>query len=109
MGMCPRCLKITEKVAFNIASEASYVYISCQKLIKKAKKKVHFGEFFKTSRLSISASFLKPQDCGQNLLPDRSLLSFNRTKIVGKCQKIDLSHVRLASPQNESIIKLCLA
>ena len=97
MGMCPRCLKITEKVAFNIASEASYVYISCQKLIKKAKKK------------SILASFLKPQDCGQNLLPDRSLLSFNRTKIVGKCQKIDLSHVRLASPQNESIIKLCLA
>ena len=33
-----RCLKITEKVAFNIASEASYVYIlSGQKLIKKAK------------------------------------------------------------------------
>ena len=32
------CLKITEKVSFNIASEASYVYIlSGQKLIKKAK------------------------------------------------------------------------
>ena len=44
----PRCLKITEKVSFNIASEASYVYIlSVQKLIKKAKK-VHFGEFLKT-------------------------------------------------------------
>ena len=41
----PRCLKITEKVSFNIASEASYVYIlSGQKLIKKAKI-VHFGEF----------------------------------------------------------------
>ena len=33
-----RCLKITEKVSFNIASEASYVYIlSGQKLIKNAK------------------------------------------------------------------------
>ena len=26
-GKYPRCLKITEKVSFNIASEASYVYI----------------------------------------------------------------------------------
>ena len=34
-----QCLKITEKVSFNIASEASYVYIlSGQKLIKNAKK-----------------------------------------------------------------------
>ena len=34
----PWCLKITEKVSFNIASEASYIYIlSGQKLIKKAK------------------------------------------------------------------------
>ena len=42
-----QCLKITEKVAFNIVSEASYVYIlSGQKLIKNAKK-VHFGEFLK--------------------------------------------------------------
>ena len=33
-----RCLKITEKVSFNIASEASYVYIlNRQKLIKNAK------------------------------------------------------------------------
>ena len=33
-----RCLKITEKVSFNIASEASYVYIlSGQKLNKNAK------------------------------------------------------------------------
>ena len=32
-----RCLKITEKVSFNIASVASYVYIlSGQKIIKKA-------------------------------------------------------------------------
>ena len=34
-----QCLKITEKVSFNIASEASYVYIymSGQKWIKNAK------------------------------------------------------------------------
>ena len=37
-SLASRCLKITEKVAFNIASEASYVYIlSGQKLIKNAK------------------------------------------------------------------------
>ncbi len=34
----PRCLKITEKVSFNIASKANYVYIlSGQKLIKNDK------------------------------------------------------------------------
>ena len=38
-GGIARCLKITEKVTFSIASEASYVYIlSRQKLIKNAKK-----------------------------------------------------------------------
>ena len=41
-----RCLKITEKVSFNIASEASYVYIlSGQKLIKNAKNG-QFGRVF---------------------------------------------------------------
>ena len=45
--LCSRCLKITEKVSFNIASEASYVYIlSGQKFIKMPKM-VHFGEFWK--------------------------------------------------------------
>ena len=59
-----QCLKITEKVSFNIASEANYVYIflSGQKLIKNAKK------------LSILASFWKPEACGQTVLPDRSVL-----------------------------------
>ena len=34
----PQCLKIAQKVAFNIASEASYVYIlSGQKFVKNAK------------------------------------------------------------------------
>ena len=52
--MAQRCLKITEKVSFNIASEASYVYIlNGQKLIfkndenwLKMTKIVHFDEFF---------------------------------------------------------------
>ena len=57
-----QCLKILQKVAFNIASEASYVYIlSGQKFFKNAKM-VHFGEF------------LKPKACGQTVLPDRSVL-----------------------------------
>ena len=51
-----RCLKITEKVSFNIVSEASYDYIlSGQQLIKNAKM-VHWGA------------------CGQTVLPDRSVL-----------------------------------
>ena len=43
-----QCLKITEKVSFNISSEANYIYIlSGQKLIKNAKNG-QFGEFLKT-------------------------------------------------------------
>ena len=46
--MYSQCLKITEKVLFNIASEASYAYIlSGQKFIKNAKKG-QFGEFLNT-------------------------------------------------------------
>ena len=56
-------MKNKEKVSFNIASEASYVYIlSGQKLIKNAKND-HFGEFFR-----------KPKAWGQTVLPDRSIL-----------------------------------
>ena len=44
-----QCLKITEKVSFNIVSETNYVYIlSGQKFIKNAPKMVHFSEFLKT-------------------------------------------------------------
>ena len=40
-----QCLKITEKVSFNIASEASYVYfLSGQKLIKNAKNGAFMGQ-----------------------------------------------------------------
>ena len=67
------CLKITEKVSFNITSEASYIYIlSGQKFIQKCQKR------------PIWASFM-------NLLSLRSnsvtrTVNFNRTKLVAKCQ-----------------------
>ena len=61
--LSPQCLKITQKVSFNIASEASYVYIlSRQKLIKNAQN----SSFWRV--------FRKPEACGQTVLPDRSLL-----------------------------------
>ena len=65
-----RCLKITEKsLIFNIVSEANYVYIlSGQKLTKNAQ----FGEFLKT--WSLRSNSVTRQ------------VSFNRTKIGGKCQ-----------------------
>ena len=71
-----RCFKITEKVSFNIASEASYSYIlSGQKFIKNAKK------------CSILASFWKPEACGQTVLPDRSVLIGQKLVENGKIQK----------------------
>ena len=47
--MATQCLKITEKVAFNNASEASYIYIlSGQKRLSKLPKIFHFDDFLKT-------------------------------------------------------------
>ena len=52
-----RCLKITEKVSFNIASEASYVYIlSGQKLIKNAKNGP-FWQVFENLKLSVKQCY----------------------------------------------------
>ena len=75
-----QCLKVVQKVAFNIASETSYVYIlSGQKLIKNAKM-VNFGEFRKTRRLRSNSVSRQ--------------VTFNRTNIGGKCQswKIQMRH-----------------
>ena len=78
-----RCLKIPEKVSFNIASEASYVYIlSGQKLILKCQN------------CSILASFWKPEACGQTELPDRSVLIGQ--KLVEN-DKIQMRHFGLFS------------
>ena len=42
-----QCLKIPEKVSFNFASEASYVYILNEQKFIKNTKTVNFGEFLK--------------------------------------------------------------
>ena len=61
--MNAQCLKITENVSFNIASQASYVYIlSKQKLIKNAKNGP-FGEFLKTrNSVTRQVTFLKTEN-----------------------------------------------
>ena len=52
-----RCLKITEKVSCNIASEASYVYIlSGQKLLKNAKNGP-FWRVFENLKLVVKQSY----------------------------------------------------
>ena len=52
-----RCLKITEKVSFNIASEASYVYIlSVQKLVQNAKNGP-FWRVFENLKLAVKQSY----------------------------------------------------
>ena len=43
-----QCLKITEKVSFNNASEASYVYILSGQSSLKMPKIVNFDKFSKT-------------------------------------------------------------
>ena len=52
-----QCLKITEKVSFNIASEASYVYIlSGQKFIKNAKNGP-FWRVFENLKLAVKQCY----------------------------------------------------
>ena len=52
-----QCLKITEKVSFNIASEASYVYIlNGQKFIKNAKNSQFWRVFKNWNWLSNSVT-----------------------------------------------------
>ena len=47
LSKCTVCEKTTEKVSFyNIASEASYVYILNGQKLFKIGKSVQFGEFF---------------------------------------------------------------
>ena len=56
-SIATRCLKITEKVSFNIASEASYVYIlNGQKLIKNAKNGP-FWRVFEKLKLAVKQCY----------------------------------------------------
>ena len=58
-----------EKVSFNIASEASYVYIlSGQKFIKNAKND-QFGEFLKNLKVAVKQSY-------QSLLIGQKLVKY---------------------------------
>ena len=71
-----QCLKITEKVSFNTANEASYVYIlSEQKFIRNGKN----SQFRQV--------FLKAEACSQTLVPDRSLLIGQKLMEVAKIEK----------------------
>ena len=66
------CLKINEKVSFNIASEASYIY----------------KNWLKMPKMLNLASFWKPKACGQTELPDRSVLIGQKlveNAKIGKC------------------------
>ena len=66
-----RCLKITDKVSSNIASEASYVYIlRGQQFIKKAKN-CPIWRVFENLKLAV-------KQCYQ--------VSFYKTKLCEKCQ-----------------------
>ena len=54
---CPQWLKIQEKVSFNMAREASYVYIlSGQKLIKNAKNGP-IWQVFENLKLAVIQSY----------------------------------------------------
>ena len=78
------CLKITEKVSFNIASEASYVYIlSGQKLIKNVKNPP-FWRVFENLKLVV-------KQCYQTLRQ----VSYNRTKSLWSFVHFDVKIRRL--------------
>ena len=65
VSMRSRCLKTTEKVSFNIASEASYVYIlSGQKLIKNAKN-IPFWRVFENLKLAVKQCYQTGQISGK--------------------------------------------
>ena len=80
-GASSRCLKITGKVSFNIASKASYVFILS-------------GHFIKNGLRSNSVT---------------RQVNINRTKIGGKCQnsKIEMRHFEYFS-NNVEAPKNCL-
>ena len=88
----PQCFKIVQKVAFNIASEASYVYIlSGQKLIKNAKN----DPFWRVFAYS------------QTVLPDRSLLKGRKLVENAKIEKSKMRHFMEFSNTVFLLCKIC--
>ena len=95
------CLKITGKVPYNIASEASYVYKSSLKMPRM----VHFGELLKSITLrsnsvTTQVSFDRRQKLVENakivnlaffwktVLPDRSILIGQKMVENAKIEKL---------------------
>ena len=73
-----RCLKITEKVSFNIASEASYGYIfNGQKLIKNAKNDP-FWRVFENLKLAVKQCYQTDRSVlmGQKLMENAKIQKF---------------------------------
>ena len=72
-----QCLKITEKVTFNIASEASYVYIlSGQKFIKNGQ----FWRLFENLKLAVKQCYQTGQfQWDKNLMKMPKLKNSNET------------------------------
>ena len=52
-----RCLKITEKVSFNIASEASYLYILSGQKLSKIAKNGPFWRVFENLKLVVKQCY----------------------------------------------------
>ena len=59
--MSPRCLKITKKVSFNIASEASYVYILSGQTLIKNDKNGPFWRAFENLKLAVKQCYQTDQ------------------------------------------------
>ena len=77
-----------KKVSFNIASEASYVYIlSRQKLIKNAKNGQFLARFFKTWSL-LSNSATRHVNFGQKLLENAKKLEKSKWDILSDFQTL---------------------
>ena len=73
-----RCLKIPEKVSFNIASEASYGYVlSGKKFNKNVKNRVVKNDPFWRVFESVKLAFEQCYQTGTTF--------FKRTKMGGKC------------------------
>ena len=53
----PRCLKITEKVLFNIASEVSFVYILSGQTLIKNPKNGPFWRVFENLKLAVKQCY----------------------------------------------------
>ena len=78
-----RCLKITEKVSFKIASEACYVYIlSGQKLIKNAKNG-SFWRVFENLKLAVKQCY----QTGQKMVENAKIEKF-KCDILGDFQTL---------------------